>query len=99
VAIGVLRSWRLIAYVCSVKWIHGQVAVKTGDAPLLFDLFKTLDLRFEDVGDLLGGDSVHLVEISDSSLDDFDQDQGFYDGIASCSDSQVSVEIFLASLC
>jgi len=72
-----------------VEGLLGEVAVKAGNTSHLLNLFETFCKRLQLVLDLGGGDLIDLVQIAHSTLDDFYQDQGLNDGVASRTDSQV----------
>ena len=72
-----------------IEWVLRQVAVEARHASLLLDPLKALDLGLKLVDYLGRGDLVDLVQIANSALDDFYQDQCLDDGVSCCADPQI----------
>jgi hypothetical protein len=65
------------------------MAVEASHASLLLNLIETLNLRLQFINYFGGSDLINLMEIANSSLDDFYQDKSLDNSVASGTDSQI----------
>lgn len=75
----------MITNICGVELVLGQDTVEAGHSTLLFESNKIwvgLVIGLELINDLHGLDLVDLVEVTNASLHDLDEDEGLNNGVA-----------------
>ena len=81
----------LVADLALVKRLLGEDAVESSDSAVLFDLLEALDLGLVDVDDDCAVNFVELVQVSDSALNQLDEDKSLDDGVSSGPDGELRV--------
>lgn len=79
----VLRHWLLVARIGLVERLFRKQSVHSRHSPLSFHLLTEFLFSRRDYS---GVNLVQLVQVTNSSLDKFNQDVCFHDGVAGCAD-------------